>query len=284
MKDHSDLIGKTIHESVTEIEIKDTLIYALSLGFGSDPLDSKQLPYVYEDGGQTLPGMAMIINYPGFWMKEESYGFEWQKVLHAEELLEIHCPLPIEGQIYGKTVVEDVVDRGPDKGCFVYSRKDLYSPDKNKHYATVTSNTLARGDGGFGGDSKPRSAMPAPPERKPDIVCDLPTAPHAALLYRLNGDMNPLHADPSVATSAGFSAPILHGRCTLGVAMHAIIRSCCDYQAHRLTSLGVRFSAPFMPGETLRTEIWREGSKIQFRASSIERDVLVLNNGNASIE
>ena len=96
--------------------------------------------------------------------------------------------------------------------------------------------------------------------------------------------MNPLHADPSVATSVGFSVPILHGRCTLGVAMRAIIRSCCDYQAHRLTSLGVRFSAPFMPGETLRTEIWREGSKIQFRASSIERDVLVLNNGNASIE
>jgi len=284
MKDHSDLIGKTIHESVSQVDIRDTLIYALSLGFGSDPLDSRQLPYVYEDGGQSLPGMAMVVNYPGFWMKEKSYGFEWQKVLHAEELIEIHNPLPIEGDIYGKTVVEDVVDRGSDKGCFVYSKKDLYSADKSKHYATVTSNTLARGDGGFGGDSKPRTAMPAPPERKPDLVCDLPTLPQAALLYRLNGDMNPLHADPSVATSVGFSAPILHGRCTLGVAMHAIIRSCCDYQAHRLKSLGVRFSAPFMPGETLRTEIWREGSKIQFRASSIERDILVLNNGNASIE
>jgi hypothetical protein len=90
MKDHSDLIGKTIHESVTQVDIKDTLIYALSLGFGSDPLDSRQLPYVYEDGGQSLPGMAMVVNYPGFWMKEKSYGFEWQKVLHAEEFIEIH--------------------------------------------------------------------------------------------------------------------------------------------------------------------------------------------------
>ena len=284
MKNHGKLIGKIIHEGVSRVNIKDTLLYALSLGIGADPLDFKQLQYVYEDGGETLPGMAMIINYPGFWMKEERYGFEWQKALHAEESIEIHSPLPIEGQIYGKTVVEDVVDRGSEKGCFVYSRKDLYSADKNQHFATVTSNTLARGDGGFGGNSSPRAAMPAPPSRAPDVVCDLPTLPQSALLYRLNGDMNPLHADPSVAVSAGFSAPILHGRCTLGVAMHALIRSCCDYQAHKLTSIGVRFSAPFMPGETLKTEIWVEGSSVQFRAHSVERDVLVLNNGNAKIQ
>ncbi len=284
MKDHAKLIGKTIDEGISQVNIKDTLLYALSLGIGVDPCDLKQLPYVYEDGGQALPGMAMIIKYPGFWMKEDRYGFEWQKALHAEESIKIHSPLPLEGQIYGKTVIEDVVDRGPDKGCFVYSRKDLYSADKSKHFATITSNTLARGDGGFGGTSGPRAAMPAPPDRKPDISCDLPTLPQSALFYRLNGDMNPLHADPAVAKSAGFSAPILHGRCTLGVAMHALIRSCCDYQADRLTSLGVRFSAPFMPGETLRTEIWVEGSVLQFRAFSVEREVLVLDNGNAEIK
>ena len=283
MKNHAELVGHTINEQTTSLDVKDTILYALSLGFGHDPLDHKQLPYVYEDALESLPGMAMVVAYPGFWMKDPQYGFTWQKVLHAEESIELHQPLPVEGEIYGKTIVEDVVDRGAEKGCFVYLRKELYDPARTTHYATVTSNTLARADGGFGGGGAPRAAMPSPPERDPDVVCDLSTLPHAALLYRLCGDMNPLHADPEIARGAGFDAPILHGRCTMGVAMHALIRSCCDYQARRLRSMSLRFSAPFMPGETLRTEIWRKGQELKFRARSVERDVLVLNNGNATI-
>ncbi|MEQ8659765.1 MAG: MaoC family dehydratase, partial [Gammaproteobacteria bacterium] len=140
-----------------------------------------------------------------------------------------------------------------------------------------------RGDGGFGGGGKAHAPMAAPPDRNPDMVCDLPTSPQAALLYRLCGDMNPLHADPKVAAAAGFARPILHGRCTMGIAMHALIRSCCDYDATRLRSMQLRFSAPFLPGETLRTEIWREHDSVHFRASAVERAVVVLSNGNARI-
>lgn len=283
MRDHSQLIGHVINEQEATVTIRDTILYALALGFGADPLDERQLPYVYEDELRSLPGMSMILAYPGFWMREPEYGFTWQKVLHAEEIFEIHEPLPVDGTVYGKTVIEDVVDRGADKGCFVYLRKELWSADRKTLLATVVSNTLARGDGGFGGGGRPRPAMAPPPGRDADIVCDLPTLPQAALLYRLCGDMNPLHADPKVARSVGFDAPILHGRCTLGMAMHALIRSVCDYDARRLKSMQVRFSAPFMPGETLRTEIWREDDGIRYRASSLERGVVVLNHGSAVV-
>ncbi len=284
MKDHAALIGTVINQQTESYGIKDAILYALAVGVGSDAVDAKQLPYVYEEPTlQTLPTLALVIAYPGFWMRDPQYGFTWQQVLHAEEALEIHEPLPPSGTVTGETLIEDVVDRGADKGCFVYLKKELRSADGKTLYATVRSNTLARADGGFGGKSQARPAPPAPPERAPDLVCDLPTTFNQALFYRLCGDMNPLHADPAVATGAGFERPILHGRCTLGVAMHAILRSCCDYDARRMKTLNVRFSSPFLPGETLRTEIWNDAGIAYFRSSSLERGVVVLNNGSARI-
>lgn len=285
MQNHAALIGTVINEQTQTYTVKDTLLYALGVGLGADPLDDRQLRYVYEEnpGFQTLPTLSLVLAYPGFWMRDPQYGFTWQKVLHAEESLDVHTPLPPAGTIHGRTVVEDVVDRGADKGCFVYLRKDLTDASGQTLYATVRSNTLARADGGFGGTSASKPAMPAPPERAADTVCDLPTSARAALLYRLTGDMNPLHADPAVAQGAGFPCPILHGRCTLGIAMHALLKSCCDYDARRMRTLAVRFSSPFLPGETLRTEIWRDGEMAYFRSTSIERNVVVINNGSARI-
>lgn len=282
MRDHSKLIGKVINEQESEITIPGTILYALALGFGSDPLDRRQLRYVYERELQSLPGMAMIVAYPGFWMRDPAYGFEWQKVLHAEESIEIHRPLPVAGRVHGRTTIEDVVDRGADKGCFVYLRKEVHDAD-GTHLATVISNTLARGDGGFGGGGRPRAPTAAPPARAPDARATLPTLPQAALLYRLCGDMNPLHADPEIAREAGFERPILHGRCTLGMAMRALIETCCEHDAARLRSIQVRFSAPVLPGETLCTEIWRDGTALQFRTTVVERDAVVLNHGHARI-
>ena len=283
MRDHSKLAGTVINQQEATYTHEDTILYALALGFGADPVDDKQLRYVYEENLRALPTLAMVLAYPGFWMKQPEYGFDWKQVLHAEETVEIHHPIPAEGTLAGETVVEEVVDRGAEKGCFVYLRKELTSIDGKTPIATVISNTLARGDGGFGGTNTPRSRMPGPPEREPDVICDLPTLPQAALIYRLCGDMNPLHASPRIAANAGFERPILHGRCTMGVAMHALLRSCCDYEAERLQSMQVRFSAPFLPGDTLRTEIWREGEITFFRSSSLERGVTVLSNGSARI-
>lgn len=282
MTDHGKLVGRVIDEQTHTYTERDTMLYALALGFGAEPTDARQLRYVYEADLAALPSQAMVIAYPGFWMKDPAYGFTWQKVLHAEESIEVHAPLPVAGTVTGCTVVEDVVDRGADKGCFVYLRKTLTDADGTL-LATVLSNTLARADGGFGGGGEPRAKMPAPPDREPDAVCDLPTLPQAALLYRLCGDMNPLHADPDIATGAGFERPILHGRCTMGVALHALLRTCCDYDASRVRSLELRFSAPFLPGETLRTSIWTEGDTLHFESIALERGVTVLSHGSARL-
>ncbi len=281
MPDHSQLIGRVIDEQHSVVSERDNILYALSLGFGSEATDPRHLQYVYEEGLKSLPGMAMIVAYPGFWMRDPAYGFKWQQVLHAEETIEVHHPLPVSGTLRGRTLIEDVVDRGADKGCFVYLRKEIHD-ESGRLLATVLSNTLARGDGGFGGGGKPRAAMAAPPDRSPDQVLDIPTLPQSALLYRLCGDMNPLHADPEVARSVGFGRPILHGRCTLSVAMRALIECCCGFDADRLRGVQVRFSSPVLPGETLRTEIWQGESNVHFRTRAVERDVVVLNPAGAA--
>jgi acyl dehydratase len=148
---------------------------------------------------------------------------------------------------------------------------------------TLTSTTFCRADGGFGGPSGPVKAPHAIPERTPDLTCELQTLPQAALIYRLSGDYNPLHADPAYAKKAGYRMPILHGRCTFCVVGHALLKSCCDYDARRLKSMEGRFSSPVYPGETIRTEMWTDGQIVSFRASVPARGVTVLNNGRAEI-
>ena len=117
------------------------------------------------------------------------------------------------------------------------------------------------------------------PTCDPDQVCELPTLPQQALIYRLSGDFNPLHASPSVAKNAGFKAPILHGLCTFGVMTHALVKTCCDYDPSRFVRMRLRFSAPVYPGETIRTEIWQDGNEIAFRCKSVEQNKIVINNG-----
>ena len=143
--------------------------------------------------------------------------------------------------------------------------------------------TFCRADGGFGGPSGPVKEPHPIPQTAPHHVCDLPTLPQAALIYRLSGDYNPLHADPAYAQKAGFRMPILHGRCTFSIAGHAILRTCCGYDAARFKSMAGRFSAPVYPGETIRTEMWRDGATVSFRARVVERDIVVLDNGLAEL-
>ena len=143
--------------------------------------------------------------------------------------------------------------------------------------------TFCRGDGGFGGENKPGPTPAAIPEREPDHICDLTTLPRQALIYRLSGDYNPLHADPKVARAAGFERPILHGLATYGLAARAILKTLLDYNASRLTGLDVRFSAPVLPGETITTNMWKDGATVSFECRVNERDVTVLKNGKMTL-
>jgi acyl dehydratase len=273
---------------------KDSALYALGVGYGHDPLDERQLRFVFEQHQLAAPTMAVVLAAPGFWLKEPDTGVDWVRVLHGEQSLTLHAPLPVAGTVIGRLSVSALVDKGADKGALILQARTLHDASSDRLLATLESVTFARGDGGFsqragngpaGGDPppKPKPATPDPAEHPPDYVCDLPTMPQAALIYRLCSDLNPLHADPAVAKQAGFARPILHGLASFGAAGHAILRTCCDYDPARLAAIGLRFAAPVFPGETLRTEIWRNGTDLQFRAKVLERDLVVLSHGTAKL-
>jgi acyl dehydratase len=266
---------------------RDTMLYALGIGLGSDPLDARQLRFVYEQNLLAMPTMAVVLGYPGFWMQRPETGIDWVKVVHGEERLRIHQPIPPSGTVIGRMRVTAVIDKGRDKGTLVVTGREVSDQASGKLLATVEHVTFCRGDGGSGGADEAPAALPAVPPTPPAFTCELTTLPQAALIYRLSSDYNPLHAAPEVAAKAGFARPILHGLGTYGVAAHAILRTLCDYDPARLTRFDCRFSAPFYPGERLLTEIWRgEGAArntLQFQSRSVERGVIVLGNGIAEI-
>jgi acyl dehydratase len=262
---------------------RDPIFYALSLGLGQDPVNTDELPFVYEENTKVLPTFPVVAAQPGFWARELDTGIDWVKVVHGEHDLLLHTPLPARGTVTSHTRVIDVIDKGAGKGALVISRRELNDKATGRLYATITQTTFCRGDGGFGGPPRTAPEPHALPTRAPDAVCDLVTRPEMALLYRWNADMNPLHADPAIATAAGFPRPILHGLATFGVSGHAILKIMCGYDPARFRSMAVRFSAPVYPGETIRTEMWRDGTIVSFRARVIERDIVVLNNGRAEI-
>jgi acyl dehydratase len=262
----------------------DSILYALGIGFGQEPTNPEQLKYVYEKNMQTFPTMAVVLGYPGFWMKDPKAGVNWVKLVHGEQRLKIHRPLPTSGRVIGRGRITHVIDKGADKGALVLSERTLQDPDGNL-YVTIASTTFCRGDGGLSQSDEAPAALQATPDRTPDLVCELPTLPQAALIYRLCADNNPLHADLEVAANAGFPRPILHGLCTYGVAARAIVQAACNSDATRLTQMDTRFSSPVFPGETLVCEMWREGPEaIRFRAKVKERDIVVLSHGYAGIK
>jgi acyl dehydratase len=263
---------------------KDTMLYALGLGLGADPMDPDQLRFVYEEGLKALPTMAVVLALPGQWSKNPETGINWKMLLHGEQGLVLHQPLPPAGTVVARTVIDEIVDKGAGKGALIYSHRDIRDKETGALLASLASTSFLRGDGGFGGPSGPTKPVHALPERAPDLICDIATLPQAALIYRLSGDYNPLHADPEIAAAAGFARPILHGLCTFGVAGHALLRTLCGYDPQRLKRMEVRFSSPVFPGETIRTEMWREGDgRFGFRCRVIERDIVAINNGLAEI-
>lgn len=280
---YDKLVSWDIPEVRQRLTKRDTILYALGVGLGADPCDESQLRYVYEEHLQALPTMAIILGYPGPWHAHPDTGITRSHVVHGEQGFRLLQPLPVEGEVVGKTRVTGVVDKGKDKGALVMTENTVRDPASGAVVCTLTSTTFCRADGGFGGPDRPVNAPHAIPDRTPQHVCDLPVLPQAALIYRLSGDYNPLHADPAYAKKAGFKMPILHGRCTFSIAGHAILKTLCGYDAARFVAMEGRFSSPVYPGETIRTEMWQDGHVVSFRSTVPSRGVTVLNNGRAEI-
>lgn len=259
------------------------ILYALGVGVGDEPLAQRDLQFVYEKGLKVLPSIVNVLSHPGGWVQDPALEISWVKLLHGEQSFTIHRPLEVGKTYVGAYRIVDVVDRGAEKGAMIFMEKTLREIGSDDPVSTVLSTYVLRGDGGCGGTTDVAPTPHPIPDRASDGECRLETLERAALIYRLSGDYNPIHADPALAAKAGFERPILHGLCTLGVATRAVLRAHCDDDPSRLRSLALRFSAPVYPGETLVTEFWREGSIVSFRSKVAERNVLVLNNGRAEI-
>jgi acyl dehydratase len=281
--DYEKLLNLKIPDAQHSYTRRDAMLYALSLGVGSDPLDEGQLRFCYEESLQVLPTLGVVLAHPGYWPKTLDTGLDWVHIVHAEQGLILHEPLPPQADVCGHSRVLEIVDKGREKGAFIAVERRVFERSSGAPVCTISQTLVCRADGGFGG---PQRSLPPPhqvPARAPDAICDLPTLLQIALLYRLNGDWNPLHADPAVARRAGFQKPILHGLATYGIASYAIIKTLCAYDGAGIASIFGRFTAPVYPGETLRTEMWADGAVISYRVRALERDVIAINNGRVEL-
>ena len=261
---------------------RETMLYALGIGFMRDPMNADELPFCYENGLRTVPTMATVIGWGQGGAMARS-GINYLMVVHGEQRITMHNPLPSAAEVVSDERVLGVFDKGKDKGAVLVTERVMREKNSGDKLCTLVSSTFARGDGGFGG---PKDGAPEPhqlPTRAPDLTHACDTRPDQAFIYALSGDRNPLHRDPNVAKMAGFPRPILHGLCSYGTACRAIISTVCKYDATKIIGFDVRFSAPVFPGETIVTEMWVDGAVVSFRCKLKERDVVVINNGKCTL-
>jgi acyl dehydratase len=272
-------------------DARDTILYALGIGVGEDPLDERLLRHVLEPGLVALPTFATVLGYPFMWIDEPRFGLDAARIVHAGHALRLHAPLPAAGTVRGVTRAVAVADKGADRGALIVLERTL-SDASGTSLATQTMTLMARGDGGFsarpdngppGGDAV-TTPRPTPPDGPPAAIVELATLPQQALIYRLVADPNPLHADPRFARAAGFDRPILHGLCAYGMVGRALMHAFLDDDSSRLLGLSLRFAAPVLPGDRLRIELWRDDTLARFRVTVPARgDLVVLDQGEATL-
>jgi len=259
---------------------KDSILYGLGVGLGNDPMNMDELKYVYENGQIALPSMATNFQYHSSLLMSANLNFIM--VVHGEQKLSIINPIPVSGEFIADMKVINCFDKGASKGAIVEVETTVKLKSDGTEICKLISTTFARGDGGFGGPESPPQKV-YEPEGTPDIVDEITTKPDQALIFRLSGDYNPLHSDPNFAKAAGFPKPILHGLCTYGVACRSIVKTACDKDVKKLKSFNCRFSSPVFPGETIVTEMWKNGNVINFQSKVKERDKIILKNGVSEI-
>ena len=262
---------------------EDVILYNLGVGAGDPPTDPNELRYALEDDLVAVPAFGTIPPF-GMMLSMGSLGgldVDFSRILHGDQTLTIHRPIPIPGTVSQSGRVVDVYDRG--KGALVVIEVVSTLENTGEPLFTNRAGIYVRGEGGFGGESGPTPSNQAP-DRDPDHTVESPTLPQQALLYRMaSGDTNPLHTDPGFAALAGFEKPILHGLCTYGIVSKAVVAAALDGDPGRVGTYTARFTGHVFPGETLVTSIWKEPDRYVVEARTRERGTKVLGNAGVTV-
>jgi acyl dehydratase len=271
-----DAVGAKSQPGDNSWTSKDALLYALGVGGGVD-----DLPYTTENthgvAQQVLPTMGVVLGVPGPGAWDALGEINWTMLVHGEQAIELHSPIPVEGTVRSVTTVAGVYDKG--SGAVVATETESIDVATGKPLFTTRSAAFIRGEGGWGGDRGPTGPRATAPERAPDHETKYQTSPDQALVYRLSGDRNPLHSDPSFAAAAGFDRPILHGLCTYGFTGRALLGALCGGEAARFRSMEARFTSPVFPGDELTIAIWRTGDGEAVFQTRRPGGTVVIDNG-----
>jgi acyl dehydratase len=271
-----DALAAPFPERTFTFDVERTRLYALGIGLGQEGA-AADLPYLIGPSPRVVPSMATVVAWDDSWI--DRLGLDATRIVHGEQRITLHRPLPAAATLSSSVRIVEAVDKGPGKGALLYVETVLSEDGRAEPLATLLSTVFARGDGGFGG---PARGGPAP-HVMPDRPCDLRrrwrVAPNQAHLYRLSGDHNPLHVDPDFARAAGFPAPILHGLCSYGMAVRAVIGEALDDAPEQVAHVAGRFTAPIFMGETLEARIWTDGDTLSFQLVVVDRDVVAIDQG-----
>jgi acyl dehydratase len=262
----------------------DVILYHLGVGAGLPPTDPAELAYVYEGQLHVLPSFGVIPAFPMLWdmLRLPGMDVDLSKILHGEQELELQATLPVNGDVRTTARVCEISDKG--KAALVVLETVTRDATTDQRLVTNRFSAFIRGEGGFDGSTGTRSTSPPlnPPARQPDLEVERSTLPQQALLYRLSGDMNPIHADPQLARNGGFDQPILHGLCSYGIVCKAVVDEALDGDVGGVGRYRARFAGVLFPGETIVVRIWREAGMVFVDALCKERGTPVLSN--AAIE
>ena len=256
-----------------------TVLYNLGIGFGSAAADdAKFLPWIMEEAPSAFPTMVTVMARDTAWFEDPAYGIDSRNLLHGTQSIDVLHEVPPFGLFTAKDTIDAIADKGAGRPAVIETSRELAN-ENGKVFARCGAGLVVRGAGGFGGEPGPSPQPAALPNRQPDAVFTARTLPEQALIYRLSGDLNPLHFDPEAASKAGFRRPILMGLCTFGIAGRILVEGLCQGDARCLRHLSVRFAGIVYPGDRIDFNVWETGRKtFGFQARTQEQGI-VLDSG-----